>query len=384
MGVVHRAHDYRLKRQVAIKQLYPRTAANPAIREMFQREAETMARVRHPNVVAVYDSGIWRGQPYLVMPFHDSPNLEGWAEQRGGPPMPLGVIVGIIGQACAGIMAMHEIGLVHGDLKPRNILVSDALEVVLVDLGLSRPIAARHDPSLFSGTPGYVAPEIIRREPIDPAFAHALDVYSLGVTSYWLLTGQTPWGRGGSLELFLRQVEDDIVPPSELRPDLPSSFDAPIQRALEHRPSHRPTAAAFRDQLLRAAYERQRSTPFIVVVDDDPNSLLLQTEIARATVAHAEVVGVRDPRAALSIIDNRPTDLVITDLMMPRFNGIELAAVLRGSASTASIPIIVVTGVGGADEWTLLHTIGVECLLIKPLRPAVLGDAIRRALPPPH
>ncbi|MEM9457731.1 MAG: serine/threonine-protein kinase [Myxococcota bacterium] len=381
MGRVFRAHDSRLNREVAIKQLHARDTVHERARTMFRQETEIMARLRHPNVVAVYDSGGWDAHPYLVMPFHRSMHLEHWADQRGGPPLSSDVTMGIIGQLCAGLMAMHDAGVIHGDLKPRNVLVSDDLEVILVDLGLSRPMTANDDRQPLLGTPGYLAPEQIRDDTVDPRFAYAIDVYALGVTTYWLLTGQIPWGHGRPLDICIRQLEREILPPSQARPGLSPTFDEPLLDALHPQPARRPRVGELRDQLFHATRASgPRISPFIVVVDDDPDLLLFETEVTRTAVPHAEVVGVRDPRAALSIIDNRPPDLVMTDLKMPGINGIELTAMLRGKAATASIPVIALTGVGGAPDWSVLDQLGAQCLLVKPLRPQILGDTIRRAL----
>jgi len=383
MGTVFRAWDSRLKREVAIKQLHPAFSTTPPLREMFQREAELMANLRHPNVVVVHDTGGWDTQPYLVMPFHEGLDLERWAGTQEGPPLSIDVVMLILGQVFDGVSAMHHAGVIHGDIKPRNILVSDPLEVILVDLGLARTMSTRVDPKNLSGTPGYLAPELIRRDEPNPRLASKLDVYSLGVTAYWLLTGQTPWGTGGAMDLILRQVEGDPPPPSTLVAGLPPGFDAPIVRALDTDPSRRPSVEHLRDALMRAAAQsKPRTSPFILIVDDDLDALMFEESVVQATVEDAEVVGVRTAEEALSLIEQRPPDLVITDLQMPGLNGVEFTATLRGQPSTASIPVIVVTGVGGAAEWQVLRGFGVECLVVKPLNPRMLGDAIRSVLDP--
>ncbi len=381
MGLVYRAHDGRLKRQVAVKQLHPDIATDPALRALFRREAEIMANLRHPNVVAVHDTGGWDSQPYLVMPFHEGAHLQQWAKARGGPPLPVDVAMAVLGQTLSGLRAMHDAGVVHGDVKPSNILISNALEVILVDLGLSRPMRMHHDSESLSGTPGYVAPEIIRHEELDPRLDHKTDIYSLGVTAYWLLTGVSPWGKAEPMDLLLRQIRDTPTAPSALRPDLPVSFDAPLLAALAVDPADRPNVDELHGLLLSATQQCcPRASRFIVIVDSDPESLHEQEQIARDTIQNAEVVGVHNAKAALAVVESRPPDLVITDLEMPEVNGIEFAASLRGNPMTTSVPIIVTTAVGGAEEWQLLHTLEVECLMMKPLRAGMLGDAIKRAV----
>lgn len=379
VGQLFLAHDPRLRRKVVIKQLHTGTAAGRSLRPKFRGAAELMASLQHPNVVTVHDAGGWETQPYLVMPLCEGTRLDHWATRHDGPNQPLEVILGILDQACAGVSAMHEVGLIHGNIKPSRILLSDALEVVLVDLAMChcmKALQAVHDPAK---TLGFEAPELIRRDDIGPLMAPKLDVYSLGVIAYWMLTGQSPWGK--DTDTLVRQLDPDITPPSQARPDLPGPFDRPILQALHSDPVQRPSIDEFREGLSSAMQESsQQSPPFIVVVDDDQVSLMLAEEAARAAVDNAEVVGVPDPQSALAIIGIRRPDLVVTDLNMPQLNGIEFTAALRGNSSTESVPVIVVTGVGGADDWKLLHALGAEHLMIKPIRPMMLRDAIRRLL----
>ncbi|MEM9455392.1 MAG: serine/threonine-protein kinase [Myxococcota bacterium] len=378
LGQVFRVHDARLKREVVIKQLHARIATDPSLRATFVRAAEIMANLHHPNVVTVHDAGGWDSLPYLVMPCEDGMRLDLWVRQCG-EPLAIDTAMEILDQICAGLSAMHQAGIIHGNVKPSTVLVSETREVTLVDLALHPHMGTLqdiHDPTRVLG---FEAPELIRRDGVDAQMAPKLDVYSLGVIAYWLLTGQSPWERTG--DALVRPFAADVTPPSELRTDLCPDFDAPILQALRVEPGRRPRV----DQLharLRKAFERSdaRNTPFIVVVDDDHVSLTLAENVARVAVEHAEVVGVPDPRSALAIIGMRRPDLVVTDLSMPQLNGIEFTAALRGNNSTASVPVIVVTGVGGANEWKLLHAMGAESLIVKPIRPQMLNDAIRRVL----
>lgn len=383
MGHVFLAHDARLKRPVAVKLLRTQAASDPSQRAMFWREAELMANLRHPNVVAVHDTGEWQTRPFLVMPFHEGADLDKWAEERGGPPLAVDMAMGILGQVFEGIGAMHQAGVIHGDIKPANILVSEAMEAVVVDLGLSRRVEAPEDTQPLTGTPGFVAPELIRREAIDPTQASKVDVYALGVTTYWLLTGRSPWGEGTAVDVLTRQAEGSLVVPSQVGPELPVTVDEPILSAVALAPHVRPEVDEFHDQLRAGLRANRRHQPFVLLVDDDPEILLLEEEIVRKALGSAEVVGMLDPRAALSLVAHRSPDLVVTDLQMPSINGVELTATLRGNPRSASIPIIVVTGVGGAQDWPLLRSLGATCMLVKPIEPPMLADAIQRALPPP-
>lgn len=388
MGVVFRAEDLRLKREVAVKFLHPRVAADPERREMLRREAESMAKLRHPNVVEIYDVGSFGPSPYLVMPFLHGASVDDWAERHGGPPLSADEVVGIVGQACGGLHAIHQQGLIHGDIKPSNILVSEAFEVVVTDLGLARAVNEGTSSLTPPGTPGFLAPELIARERIPPALAHKADVYALGVTAYWLLTGQMPVGDDEHevYAVLVRQLEDPIVPPSRRHAGLNPVFDAPLLRALDRTPEHRPDALALRDALF-AARDRSHEPgagqrPFVVLVDDDAAVLTALEAVVRHALHEPKIVAVKDPLAALSVIECRPPALVITDLQMPGLDGVEFVAALRQSPSTRDTPVVVLTGVGGAKDWQQLNRMGVRQFLVKPVSTDILTHVIRSALSP--
>lgn len=382
MASVFLAEDVRLRREVAIKIARPRVANDPSSRTMFMREAESMATLRHPNVVEIYDVGQTESCPYLVMPYRRGADLETWCERQGGPPVPMDVAIGILGQACAGVAALHAAGLVHRDIKPQNILVLGTFEVVVADLGLTHVVGRERRPGGLFGTPGFMAPELLREGPLVDGLAHKADVYAMGVTAYWLLTGRFPTSID-LMELFGNGVQS-IVAPSEVRPDLPISFDAPVLDALEPDPELRVDIVELRAALFQARdtlhSSRRRRSPFIVVVDDDPQALLFIESVLRVALDGPEIAALTDPAAALGVIESRPPDLVITDLQMPQINGIELTAILRGFANTRDVPVIVLTGVGGAAEWHLLRELGVVRFLVKPIDPDTLHDVIRRVM----
>lgn len=384
MGVVFRATDLRLKRQVAVKLLHPRVANDPRRARLFLKEAESMARLRHPNVVEIYDVGRLGKCPFLVMPYHRGADLADWAEQHQGPPLASDVVVGVLGQVCSGLEALHQEGLVHGDVKPGNILVSDAFEVVVTDFGLTRQAEEGEKAMVTPGTPGFVAPELIAHEPIEPEMAFKADIYSLGVTAYWLLTGHMPVGEDEVFAVLARQLEGQIPPPSTMRPELPPAFDEPVLLALARSPRSRPGAARLRELLFEA---RDKShlfgmggRPFVMLVDDDRLVLQALERVVRSALPDPEVIALDDAEAALSIVESRPPSLVITDLQMPRTNGVEFVAALRGVPTTRDVPIVVLSGVGGAEDWKLLSQLGVHRFLVKPVATDVLRHVIRRAL----
>lgn len=224
---------------LAVKCLHPTFAGNAVLRERLLEEARLARLVVHPNVVCVIDVGSADdGVPFLVMQRCGGTPLG--ARIRDGGPLPLQRIRIVATQILAGLAAIHAAGIVHGDLKSDNILVDDRDRVTIIDFGLAR--AQHTTPSwlgedMLSGTPEYMAPEAIRGEPMTVA----ADLYAVGIILYEMLTGTTPFGGGGTTDVFLRHLEDEVVLPS-LRcseRELPTALEAVVMRALAKNPARR-------------------------------------------------------------------------------------------------------------------------------------------------
>ena len=250
MGAVYRAEQPALARTVAIKFLHRELAGDPAVAERFRIEAIDTARLRHPNTVAVLDYGEHDdGTPFLVMEFVDGWTL-GQLIRVEGPPS-LRRTAHLVGQILAALGSAHRAGIVHADVKSDNVLVEarpdEGERVKLVDFGLARvgrPAEPGASPAgLISGTPDYMAPEVIAGAPPTPA----ADLYAVGVILYELLTGATPFGGGTPADVLVRHLEDPVVPPSLRCPDrpIPAELEDVVVRALAKSPHERfPDAAA--------------------------------------------------------------------------------------------------------------------------------------------
>ncbi|MEM9461037.1 MAG: serine/threonine-protein kinase [Myxococcota bacterium] len=384
MGVVYAALDRGLDREVAVKIIHPRLTDQPEFRTRLAEEARNMAKLRHPNVMEIYDLGHVGPSPYVVMPYYRGYNLKAWTDHVQPLPISPAVAIGIIGQACAGIEALHETGLVHYDIKPLNILLSRSTEVVIADLGLTHPAAMREPTGVVSGTLGFIAPEYLTQEVVPSELAAKADVYAIAVTTYWLLTGHMPLPCGSYTDTLYATQYAPLVPPSQRRPELSTVFDEPLLRGLDPNPYYRPSIGEFRQQLFEARDRYARAQDdrarFVVVVDDDPHALELIEQVVRTVSSTTEVITMTDVPAALSIIESRPPDLIITDLELPEINGVELVATVRGTPSTHDVPILMVTGVGGARDWNQARVMGVERFLVKPIDPDTLHDVVARLL----
>jgi serine/threonine protein kinase len=229
MGAVYRARQPGLDRLVAVKVLPPEVARDPAFAERFSREARSLARFNHPNIVTIYDFGETGGLYYIIMEFVAGRNLRQLLQ--GGVPSEARVLQ-IVAQVCDALQYAHDGGVVHRDIKPENILLDARGQVKIADFGLAKLVGLA--PALLSltgshdvmGTVYYMAPEqLLRNLNVD----HRADIYSLGVVFYEMLTGELPVGRFG--------------PPGQ-RARVDARLDAIVLRALESKPEHRYQDAA--------------------------------------------------------------------------------------------------------------------------------------------
>jgi serine/threonine protein kinase len=382
MGVVLLARDERLMRDVAIKFVSPALLTQPGSQQRFLDEARAMARVHHPNVVEVFTFGEHAGKPYFVMEYVPGINTDTWFRERmlrhQAPPT-VDETLGIIEQCCRGASAIHASGAIHGDLKPGNVLLGPAFRVALTDLGLSRALD-RGESAYAAGTPAYMAPEAV--EPAtDPALLRRQDVYSLGVMAYEFLTGHLP--RPPHMTRKTATLTPSPVPPSQLRSELPSVFDAVLLSALELDPNQRPDGVdSLRRDLMRArrAASERKFAAKILVVDDDADFLALVDVSLRASFPGAQICCMPDGQSALDELGRRPYDLCIFDLRLPDLNGVELTASVRSEQRHRHTPILIVTAHGGGRDWQVLSAMGADGFLVKPVDPHALAAMVGRML----
>ena len=233
MAEVWCALDERLDRKVAIKFLDARFADDPEFLVRFFTEAQSVARISHPNVVPVLDFGETEGRPYLVMEYVSGGSL---ADLTGEPVQPERA-VHLLTQAARGAGAAHALGLVHRDIKPPNILLTERDHAMLADFGIST--SGVHEKLTATGTaigsPHYVSPE----HASGAETTAASDVYSLGVVLYELLAGRRPFEADNATALAIAHVEEEPEPPSVHVPDLDPDIDAIVMACLAKDPAAR-------------------------------------------------------------------------------------------------------------------------------------------------
>jgi serine/threonine protein kinase len=379
MGAVFLAEDTVLDRSVAIKLIHP-WLLDDRFRERFTGEARAMARVSHPNVLQIYAFGEHDGAPYFVMEFVAGRTLEQWLADKT-VPKDLDLALEILEQVCDGVDAIHAAETVHRDLKPSNILLDARLRPRVADLGLA-VLREQEQPGgpEIAGTPAYMAPEMAFPSSPDPGLRARADVYSLACVAYELVTGRPPFGANTSLGLLVKHATAPVCPPSALRVGLPPGLDSAILRALSKDPVVRtPTVEAFCRDL--AAARRGGSEPIRILVAEDNEDFRELLEVGLASdFPDAEIECVADGLLALAAFDRKSPSVVIIDLAMPGLNGMELTSLIRARDSSATIPILVLTASGCADDWKRLAAMGADRFLLKPVILDDVAALVRRSL----
>ncbi len=254
MGAVYLAHridDPSV--QVAIKILLPAWQSSPMdrhkFRQRFVREAEVLDQLQHPHILRMLATGEQDEISYLIMPFAAAGSLAQWLDSLSAP-LPQATVVTLLSQLAGAIDYAHAQGIIHRDLKPANILLSAPGNLLLADFGIMYQTGEDRTKLTLSGqvigTPAYLAPEQAQGKEVTPA----VDLYSLGIIAYELLTGRPPFSTGSPIEVMVQQVSAPPPSPRALRPDLPLAAETVLLRMLAKDPAQRwPSATAFVDAL---------------------------------------------------------------------------------------------------------------------------------------
>ncbi|MBO3745692.1 protein kinase [Streptosporangiaceae bacterium NEAU-GS5] len=243
MATVYRARDQRLGRAVALKVLAPQLSHDHRFRDRFVRESRLVASLDHPNIIPIYEAGERDDLLFIAMRYVEGSDMRRLVQATG--PLPVARANRLFTQIASALDAAHDNGLVHRDVKPANILVTETDHVYLTDFGLTKSTSAEAGLTShghFMGTPRYVAPEQIRGLPVDGRS----DLYAFACVVYEALSGVPPFQRDTELALLYAHVSHDPPPLTPYRPDLPHAVNQVMMRALAKSPTERyPTCQQF-------------------------------------------------------------------------------------------------------------------------------------------
>ncbi|MFE5816030.1 protein kinase [Streptomyces sp. NPDC056479] len=271
MAAVHLAYDSVLDRQVAIKTLHTELGREQAFRERFRREAQAVAKLTHTNIVSVFDTGedTVEGMttPYIVMEYIEGRPLSSVFDEdvRQFGAVPADKALKITADVLAALEISHEMGLVHRDIKPGNVMLNKRGVVKVMDFGIARAmqsgVTSMTQTGMVVGTPQYLSPEQALGRAVDARS----DLYSVGIMLFQLVTGRLPFDADSPLAIAYAHVQEEPVAPSSINRALPPAVDALVARALKKNPNERfPSAESMRDECMRVAASFQAAPPSIV------------------------------------------------------------------------------------------------------------------------
>ncbi|MEV7810807.1 Stk1 family PASTA domain-containing Ser/Thr kinase [Streptomyces flaveolus] len=303
MATVYRALDTRLDRVLALKVMHPTLAADGTFVERFIREAKSVARLDHPNVVQVFDQGTDGSYVYLAMEYIAGCTLRDVLRERGAvqPRAALDILEPVL----AALGAAHRAGFVHRDMKPENVLIGDDGRVKVADFGLVRSVdTVTSTTGAVLGTVSYLAPEQIEQGTTDPR----VDVYACGVVLYEMLTGAKPHSGDSPAQVLYKHLHEDVPPPSALVPGLPYVLDELVASATARTPDIRPhdavaLLAQVREARLTLTDEQLDAVPPQALTAEHDNAEDRTSVIPRALTVPRPLPVDEDAGAAVDGID---------------------------------------------------------------------------------
>ena len=255
MALVYEAYDQMLERPVAIKLLRQDFSEDQGFRDRFRQEAKSAANLTHPNIVTVHDFGIDPQGIYIVMEYVNGKDLKSKIKDKGRYSLAEGIPLVI--QACNALGYAHRAGIIHCDVKPQNMIISEDNRLKVTDFGIARALSTiepEERSDVVWGSPQYLAPE----QALGGAPSPYADVYSLGVVMYEMFSGQLPFDANTPEELIKLHQTQDPVPPSQLNPECFHDLDQLILKVLSKEPSLRYRTADQLGSVLSTILERHK------------------------------------------------------------------------------------------------------------------------------
>lgn len=418
MGTVFKARHRRMKRVVALKVLAEHLSKSPIFVKRFQREVETIACLGHPNIVMAYDADEADVGHFLVMEFVSGLDLAAYVGRAG--PLPVGHAVDCVLQAARGLAYAHSQGIIHRDIKPHNLLHDNSGAIKITDLGLARldQSITRTDVSMAGsviGTPEYMSPE----QAIDStAIDNRVDIYSLGCTLHFLLTGKPPFSGPSAISILLNHRDAEIPTLRTVRPEVPARLDDLFRRMLAKQPDDRiqrmsdvvselesiaselspaerdcgpvattlelssgigpsPTQASSTEQLTERTAMMTKIAPAISVLIVEPSRVqasIIKGYLLEHSMAVAGIVA-NGSEAIQAVRDLRPR-AVVSAMYLSDIDGVQLAQQIRSEITADAPGFVLVTSEGGDGESASLSKLHRVLTLQKPFTSQQLGEAV--------
>ena len=409
MAVVFKAEHMQMRRVVAIKVVPHPASLQPTLVSRFVAEMRTVAQLQHPNIVAAFDAGQTTPPDpdapvlrYFVMEYVPGKNLEDLVEQNSR--LDPAKACDIVHQIANALAEADKQGLVHRDIKPSNILVTPEGQAKLLDFGLVHQLGNNlTEAGTILGTMDYMAPE--QSQDASRVDIRA-DLYGLGGTLFWCLTGQLPFSTEGNLhEIVARRLTQAAPSVRAVRPEIPAGLEAVVTRLMAVNPADRyPKPQDLMRALLPFLQCESRDDTFFIAGPGylTPNDETADQETAPAKTHQVLLVddeesvrafcklilqgeGIQcdesaDGASALEAVKEKAYDLVLTDIHMPRMTGLEVLHQLRESPPAPNLKIVMISGQASSDEMAHMLIAGADDYLTKPFSLVQLKSRIRTAL----
>lgn len=391
MATVYKAYHTDLDRYVAIKVLPDFFAEEASYRERFQQEARSIARLKHSNILNVFDYGQENGITYLVLELMEGGTLR----ERLGSPMELEEVVRLLRPIASALDYAHSQGILHRDIKPSNILIQADGTPALADFGLAKMIGSVDSLTASGtvlGTPEYMSPEQAASEGVGPAS----DRYSLAVVGYEMLTGRVPFQADTPVAVLVSHMNQAMPPTRELAGEVSGHVEEALRRGLAKSPLARyPSASHFVSALTPAAWPGRAGpdatttlrrgpastssvTQSVLVVDD----AAANRDLIQACLADVDCVvrSAKDGPTALSILETSTPDLILLDVQMPGMDGYEVCRRIKAKAAHRMVPVVMITALDRTSDRVMALDSGADDFMSKPVERVELVARVRSAL----